>query len=119
MGPLHLNFEVCSMNSYAECSAKLHLQNGFVQLQNSISQPNLKDPNCFCFTLFHLRSEQILVPRNACRAVLELYVSFHGNDESSYSSPLSSYLRMNNISLQGNGASREVFLTIDGASVGS
>ncbi|KAF2296296.1 hypothetical protein GH714_037292 [Hevea brasiliensis] len=69
--------------------------NGFVQLQNSISQPNLKDPNCFCFTLFHLRSEQILVPRNACRAVLELYVSFHGNDESSYSSPLSSYLRMN------------------------
>ncbi|KAG8651493.1 peptide-N4-(N-acetyl-beta-glucosaminyl)asparagine amidase A-like [Manihot esculenta] len=66
-----------------------------------------------------LPSKQILVPCNTHRAVLELYVSFHGNDESWYSNPPSSYLRMNNISLQGNGAYREVFVTIDGASVGS
>ncbi|KAG8644864.1 hypothetical protein MANES_10G009300v8, partial [Manihot esculenta] len=66
-----------------------------------------------------LPSKQIVVPQNTRRAVLEVYVSFHGNDESWYSNPSSSYMRMNNISLLGNGACREVLVTIDGATVGS
>ncbi|XP_065870525.1 peptide-N4-(N-acetyl-beta-glucosaminyl)asparagine amidase A [Euphorbia lathyris] len=60
------------------------------------------------------------LPSNTCRAVLELYVSFHGNDEFWYSNPSNSYLRMNNLTNpRGNGAFREVFVTIDGMLVDS
>ncbi|KAG8644863.1 hypothetical protein MANES_10G009200v8 [Manihot esculenta] len=59
-------------------------------------------------------------PANTRRAVLELYVSFHGNDEFWYSNPSNTYIRMNNLTtLRGNGAFREVFVTIDGMFVAS
>ncbi|KAJ9160372.1 hypothetical protein P3X46_025780 [Hevea brasiliensis] len=59
-------------------------------------------------------------PDNTRRAVLELYVSFHGNDEFWYSNPSNNYIRMNNLTtLRGNGAFREVFVTIDGMFVAS
>ncbi|KAA8539548.1 hypothetical protein F0562_026240 [Nyssa sinensis] len=67
-----------------------------------------------------VHSMGIQIPRNTWKAVLEVYVSFHGNDEFWYSNPPDSYLRMNNLTTErGNGAYREVFVTIDGNFVGS
>lgn len=65
-------------------------------------------------------SRRISIPRNTKRAVLELYISYHGNDEFWYSNPPDSYIRANNLTTgRGNGAYREVFVTIDGRFVGS
>ncbi|KEH33235.1 peptide N-acetyl-beta-D-glucosaminyl asparaginase amidase A [Medicago truncatula] len=47
------------------------------------------------------------------KTVLELYVSFHGNDEFWYSNPLNSYITTNGLDTErGNGAYREVCVTI-------
>lgn len=65
-------------------------------------------------------SRKIRIPRNTYRAVLELYVSFHGNDEFWYSNPPNSYITANGLDTErGNGAYREVYVTIDGRIVGS
>ena len=67
-----------------------------------------------------VQSKSIRIPRNTYRAVLELYVSFHGNDEFWYSNPATSYIKTNNLTTErGNGAYREVYVTIDGKFVGS
>ncbi|KAI5346618.1 PREDICTED: peptide-N4-(N-acetyl-beta-glucosaminyl)asparagine [Prunus dulcis] len=67
---------------------------------------------------FH--SKEIRIPRNTRRLVLELYVSFHGNDEFWYSNPPNLYITTNNLATgRGNGAYREVFVTVDGEMVGS
>ncbi|TKY56899.1 Peptide-N4-(N-acetyl-beta-glucosaminyl)asparagine amidase A [Spatholobus suberectus] len=64
-------------------------------------------------------SRTIRIPRNTYRAVLELYVSFHGNDEFWYSNPPNSYITANGLATErGNGAYREVYVTIDGQVVG-
>ncbi|XP_027332066.1 peptide-N4-(N-acetyl-beta-glucosaminyl)asparagine amidase A isoform X2 [Abrus precatorius] len=66
-----------------------------------------------------LRSRKIQIPRNTHRAVLELYLSFHGNDEFWYSNPPTSYITANGLTTgRGNGAYREVYVTIDGQVVG-
>ncbi|OVA02776.1 Peptide-N4-(N-acetyl-beta-glucosaminyl)asparagine amidase A [Macleaya cordata] len=68
----------------------------------------------------NVHSKAIEIPPNTQRAILEIYVSFHGNDEFWYSNPPNSYLELNNLTTQrGNGAFRQVFATIDGAFVGS
>lgn len=65
-------------------------------------------------------SKGIQIPSNTRQIVLELYVSFHGNDEFWYSNPPDSYIRTNNLATgRGNGAFREVFVKIDGNYVGS
>ncbi|XP_051143814.1 peptide-N4-(N-acetyl-beta-glucosaminyl)asparagine amidase A-like [Andrographis paniculata] len=65
-------------------------------------------------------NEQIQVPANTYRAVIEIYVSFHGNDESWYSNPPNSYIAKNHLLTErGNGAYREIEVKIDGFSVGS
>ncbi|KAG7554205.1 Peptide-N4-(N-acetyl-beta-glucosaminyl)asparagine amidase A [Arabidopsis suecica] len=65
-------------------------------------------------------SKRIQIPSNTRQIVLELYVSFHGNDEFWYSNPPNSYIRTNNLATgRGNGAYREVFVKIDGRYVGS
>ncbi|XP_043715617.1 peptide-N4-(N-acetyl-beta-glucosaminyl)asparagine amidase A-like [Telopea speciosissima] len=67
-----------------------------------------------------VHSKWIQIPLNTYRAVLEIYVSFHGNDEFWYSNPPDDYIKLNNLSTgRGNGAFREVFATIDGFLVGS
>ncbi|XP_052186478.1 peptide-N4-(N-acetyl-beta-glucosaminyl)asparagine amidase A [Diospyros lotus] len=67
-----------------------------------------------------VQSTKVNIPRNTLKAVLEVYVSFHGNDEFWYSNPPDSYIRVNNMSTgRGHGAYREVFVTIDGRFVGS
>ncbi|CAN8257096.1 unnamed protein product [Cochlearia groenlandica] len=65
-------------------------------------------------------SKRIQIPSNTRRIVLELYVSFHGNDEFWYSNPPDTYIRTNKLATgRGNGAYREVFVKIDGSYVGS
>lgn len=65
--------------------------------------------------------KEFVVPQNAYRAVLEVYVSFHENDEFWYSNPPNEYLVANNItdSTPGNGPFREVVVTLDEKVVGS
>lgn len=64
--------------------------------------------------------KKIRFPRNVYRAILELYVSYHGDDEFWYSNPPNSYIQLNNLTTgRGNGCYREVFVTIDGKFVGS
>ncbi|XP_057748692.1 peptide-N4-(N-acetyl-beta-glucosaminyl)asparagine amidase A [Arachis stenosperma] len=58
------------------------------------------------------------IPQNAYRAVLEVYVSFHENDEFWYTNPPNDYSDANNLSLV-NGAFREVLVTLDDNLVGS
>ncbi|KAA8534033.1 hypothetical protein F0562_031550 [Nyssa sinensis] len=67
-----------------------------------------------------VHSKELRIPPSTWKAVLEVYVSFHGNDEFWYSNPPDSYIRMNNLTTgRGHGAYREVFATIDGSSAGS
>ncbi|KAK6234386.1 hypothetical protein QUC31_006792 [Theobroma cacao] len=75
---------------------------------------------------FRVKSEsdvhmkKVRFPKNTLQVVLELYASFHGNDEFWYSNPPNSYIRLNNLTTErGNGAFREVFVTIDSKFVGS
>lgn len=67
-----------------------------------------------------VHSRSIVIPRNAYRAVLEVYVSHHWNDEFWYSNPPDSYIEKNNLTTgRGNGAFRRVVATIDGLLAGS
>ncbi|WJX15729.1 Peptide-N4-(N-acetyl-beta-glucosaminyl)asparagine amidase A [Trifolium repens] len=65
--------------------------------------------------------KEFTIPRNAYRAVLEVYVSFHENDEFWYGNPPNEYLIANNLTnnTPGNGPFREVVVTLDGKVVGS
>ncbi|XP_020585972.1 peptide-N4-(N-acetyl-beta-glucosaminyl)asparagine amidase A [Phalaenopsis equestris] len=63
---------------------------------------------------------RVRIPRNTFRAVLEVYVSFHSNDEFWYWNPPDVYIKENNLTTQrGNGAFREVYATIDGRFAGT
>lgn len=65
-------------------------------------------------------SKSIMIPMNARKVVLELFVSSHGDDEFWYSNPPNSYILANNLTTtRGNGAFREVFVKIDGSVVAS
>ncbi|TQD80287.1 hypothetical protein C1H46_034185 [Malus baccata] len=60
------------------------------------------------------------IPQNAYRAVLEVYVSFHENDEFWYSNLPNEYIAANNLSgTPGNGPFREVVVSLDGEVVGA
>lgn len=63
-----------------------------------------------------IRSEAIQTPTNAYKAVLEICVSFHGDDEFWYTNPPNVWLEANNLTgIPGNGSFREVVVFIDGA----
>ncbi|KAF7822632.1 peptide-N4-(N-acetyl-beta-glucosaminyl)asparagine amidase A [Senna tora] len=65
-------------------------------------------------------SKEFKIPQNAYRAVLEVYVSFHENDEFWYTNPPDEYLAANNLTNSpGNGPFREVVITLDGDTVGA
>ncbi|KAM7494765.1 hypothetical protein LguiB_029374 [Lonicera macranthoides] len=67
-----------------------------------------------------VQSKGIQIPNNTYKAVLEVYVSFHGDDEFWYSNPPDSYIQSNNLTTgRGHGAYREVFVNVDGNFVGS
>ncbi|KAL4598144.1 hypothetical protein ACB092_11G038800 [Castanea dentata] len=60
------------------------------------------------------------IPQNAYRAVLEVYVSFHENDEFWYSNFYNEYIEANNLTgAAGNGPFREVLVSLDGQVVGA
>ncbi|KAL2936553.1 Peptide-N4-(N-acetyl-beta-glucosaminyl)asparagine amidase A [Bienertia sinuspersici] len=64
--------------------------------------------------------KKIEIPINARKVVLEMYASFHGDDEFWYSNPPNEYIEANNLpTTRGNGAFRELFVKIDGKIVGS
>ncbi|XP_010491079.1 PREDICTED: peptide-N4-(N-acetyl-beta-glucosaminyl)asparagine amidase A-like [Camelina sativa] len=109
---------------------KVNSRLGFVESQRSDKTPaDLIIPVCdegnrgFWFMIDNSAetySKRIQMPSNTRRIVLELYVSFHGDDEFWYSNPPTSYIRTNNlVTGRGNGAYREVFVKIDGRYVGS
>ncbi|KAI5070083.1 hypothetical protein GOP47_0014426 [Adiantum capillus-veneris] len=60
-------------------------------------------------------SKSFSVPANVHKAVLEVYVSFHGDDEFWYTNPSNEYIRRNNLTgVAGNGPFREVQAHLDG-----
>ncbi|KAK8706269.1 hypothetical protein V6N13_049842 [Hibiscus sabdariffa] len=60
------------------------------------------------------------IPRNVYRAVLEVYVSFHENDEFWYGNLPNEYIAANNLTgFAGNGPFREVLVSLDGEVVGA
>ncbi|KAI5662384.1 hypothetical protein M9H77_21707 [Catharanthus roseus] len=66
-----------------------------------------------------LEFKEFKIPQNAYRAVLEVYVSFHENDEFWYTNVPNEYIAVNNISLPGNGPFREVVVRLDDTVVGA
>ncbi|PHU25466.1 Peptide-N4-(N-acetyl-beta-glucosaminyl)asparagine amidase A [Capsicum chinense] len=58
------------------------------------------------------------IPQNVYRALLEVYVSFHENDDSWYDSSVNEYVSLNNLSVPRNGAFREVIVSLDEMVVG-
>ncbi|PKI49622.1 hypothetical protein CRG98_030012 [Punica granatum] len=65
-------------------------------------------------------SKKFSIPQNVYRDVLEVYVSFHKNDEFWYGNYPNEYIEANNLtSVAGNGLFREVVVSLDGATVGS
>lgn len=67
-----------------------------------------------------LEVKKFKIPRNAYRAVLEVYLSFHENDEFWYSNPPNDYISANNLTgTPGNGPFREVLVGLDGKLVGA
>ncbi|KAI3828198.1 hypothetical protein L1987_02295 [Smallanthus sonchifolius] len=64
--------------------------------------------------------KQFRIPQNAYRAVLEVYVSFHENDEFWPTNVPNEYVLDNNLTgYPGNGPFREVVVSLDGGVVGA
>ena len=88
-----------------------------------VSNTKIGDESGFWFRIDNeadLRGVRRRIPRNTYKAVLEICVSFHGDDEFWYSNPPDSYFLENNLpSKRGNWAFRELILTIDGIYAGS
>ncbi|KAL4574998.1 hypothetical protein LXL04_021838 [Taraxacum kok-saghyz] len=69
---------------------------------------------------FHIQTTNVEISQKTYKAVLELYVSFHGDDEFWYMNPTDSYVETNHLATgRAHGAYREVLVTIDGQLVGS
>ncbi|KVI04838.1 peptide-N4-(N-acetyl-beta-glucosaminyl)asparagine amidase A-like [Cynara cardunculus var. scolymus] len=67
-----------------------------------------------------VRTTNVQIPPTTYKAVLELYVSFHGGDEFWYLNPPDSYIQANHLPTgRTHGAYREVLVTIDGKLVGT
>ncbi|PKA51654.1 Peptide-N4-(N-acetyl-beta-glucosaminyl)asparagine amidase A [Apostasia shenzhenica] len=66
------------------------------------------------------QGKELAIPRNAYRAALEVYISFHSDDEFWYTNPPNSYISANNLTdVAGNGAFREVTVRLDGNVIGA
>lgn len=67
-----------------------------------------------------VQTKQFAIPPNAYRAVLEVYVSFHENDEFWPTNLPNDYISANNLTgFPGNGPFREVIVSLDGKIVGA
>ncbi|KAM3320410.1 hypothetical protein P3S67_007610 [Capsicum chacoense] len=68
--------------------------------------------------LTDVKSKYFNVPQNVYRALLEVYVSFHENDESLYGNSVNEYVSFNNLSIPRNGVFKEVIVSLDEMVVG-
>ncbi|GJN14294.1 hypothetical protein PR202_gb01098 [Eleusine coracana subsp. coracana] len=88
-----------------------------------VSDPAGESTGGFWFRLqnaSHAGSRLVTIPSNAYRAVLEVFVSPHADDEFWYSNPPDLYIRENNLSTaRGNAAYREVVAAVDRRFAGS
>ncbi|XWS10097.1 hypothetical protein CRYUN_Cryun39dG0046400 [Craigia yunnanensis] len=67
-----------------------------------------------------VKVKEFEIPQNVHHAVLEVYVSFHENDEFWYGNPSNEYIVANNLTdLAGNGPFGEVVFSLDGEMVGA
>ncbi|XP_022877375.1 peptide-N4-(N-acetyl-beta-glucosaminyl)asparagine amidase A [Olea europaea var. sylvestris] len=67
-----------------------------------------------------VESKEFKIPQNAYRAVLEVYVSFHENDEFWFGNYPNEYIEVNNLTgVPGNGPFREVVVSLDNKVVGA
>ncbi|XVF18654.1 hypothetical protein REPUB_Repub11eG0041400 [Reevesia pubescens] len=67
-----------------------------------------------------VKVKEFEIPQNVYRAVLEVYVSFHENDEFWYGNPPNEYIAANNLTgSPGNGPFREVVVSLDGEVIGA
>lgn len=67
-----------------------------------------------------VHTKGIQIPGQVYKALIEIYLSFHGDDEFWYSNPPDSYIELNNLpTKRGHGAFREVLVKIDGNLVGT
>ncbi|KAI3862358.1 hypothetical protein MKX03_014376 [Papaver bracteatum] len=67
-----------------------------------------------------IQSTKFTIPQNSYRAVLEVYVSFHSNDENWYGNPPNEYINAYNLTDKpGNGPFREVIVRLNGDEVGA
>ncbi|KAL2245483.1 UNVERIFIED_CONTAM: Peptide-N4-(N-acetyl-beta-glucosaminyl)asparagine amidase A [Sesamum indicum] len=67
-----------------------------------------------------VESKEFVIPQNVYRAVLEVYVSFHENDEFWFGNYPNEYISVNNLTgVPGNGPFREVVVSLDGLVVGA
>ncbi|KAK3163345.1 hypothetical protein QOZ80_1AG0002430 [Eleusine coracana subsp. coracana] len=97
-----------------------HLQKADLIMPISRSLP-LNDGQWFAIqNATDVQSKKLAIPSNTYRAVLEVFVSFHSNDEFWYTNPPNDYIQANNLSgVPGNGAFREVLVRVDGDVVGA
>uniref|UniRef100_A0A0E0BYV3 Peptide N-acetyl-beta-D-glucosaminyl asparaginase amidase A N-terminal domain-containing protein n=1 Tax=Oryza meridionalis TaxID=40149 RepID=A0A0E0BYV3_9ORYZ len=67
-----------------------------------------------------VQGKRLTIPSNTYRAVLEVFVSFHSNDEFWYTNPPNEYIEANNLSnVPANGAFREVIIKVNDDIVGA
>ncbi|KAF3631315.1 hypothetical protein FXO38_26713 [Capsicum annuum] len=60
-----------------------------------------------------VKSKDFKIPQNVYRALFEVYVSFHENDETWYGKSVNVYVSLNNLSVPRNGDFREVIVSLD------
>ncbi|KAM3359655.1 hypothetical protein P3S68_019366 [Capsicum galapagoense] len=65
-----------------------------------------------------VKSKDFKIPQNVYRALFEVYVSFHENDETWYGKSFNVYVSLNNLSVPRNGDFREVIVSLDEMVVG-
>ncbi|CAI9297236.1 unnamed protein product [Lactuca saligna] len=69
---------------------------------------------------FHIQTTNLQISQKTYKVELELYVSFHGDNEFWYKNPSNSYVETNHLATGGaHGAYREVLVTLNGQLVGS
>lgn len=118
-GVYHVNITFHFYGDYG----KIRLDNpGFADLILPISLPSSQIGGSW-FQIENssdVQSKSLLIPPNAYKAVLDIFVSFHSDDEFWYSNPTNEYIEANNLTgIAGNGPFREVVAFIDGTLVGA
>lgn len=127
--PAYLSEEVTSRSSDATVArsdpAKPTLPESYFQAPADLILP-ISEATGECGYWFRIqdssdaRSRPVTIPTSTYRAVLEVFVSPHSNDEFWYSNPPDSYIKANNLTTpRGNAAYREVVVTVDRRFAGS